>query len=97
MANIINVLNNTKYDEMRVEYNIENKEYILIQKKIHSNKFILPGDNEIKKFIIGKYEEPSDKATYIVSDYVKVKRRTIEDYDEKLNDSSKEPPSNKWN
>ena len=42
---------------------------------------------------IGKHEEPSDKATYIVSDYVKVKRRTIEDYDEKLNDSDKERTS----
>jgi hypothetical protein len=57
MANTINILNNTKYDEMRVEYNIENKEYILLQTKILPSNFILPGDNEIKKFVIGKYEE----------------------------------------
>ena len=57
---------------------------------------VIDGDNvDLKTNNIGKYEEPSDKATYIVSDYVKVKRRTIEDYDEKLNDSSKERTSNK--
>ena len=50
---------------------------------------------DLKTNNIGKHEEPSDKATYIVSDYVKVKRRTIEDYDEKLDDSSKERTSNK--
>ena len=58
---------------------------------------VIDGDNvDLKTNNIGKHEEPSDKATYIVSDYVKVKRRTIEDYDEKLNDSSKERTSNKW-
>ena len=57
---------------------------------------VIDGDNvDLKTNNIGKHEEPSDKATYIVSDYVKVKRRTIEDYDEKLNDSSKERTSNK--
>ena len=58
---------------------------------------VIDGENvDLKTNNIGKHEEPSDKATYIVSDYVKVKRRTIEDYDEKLNDSSKERTSNKW-
>ena len=42
---------------------------------------------------IGKHEEPSDQATYIVSDHVKIKRRTIEEYDEKSNDSDKERTS----
>ena len=57
---------------------------------------VIDGDDvDLKTNNIGKHEEPSDKATYIVSDYVKVKRRTIEDYDEKLNDSSKERTSNK--
>ena len=51
---------------------------------------------DLKTINIGKHEEPSDKASYIVSDYIKVKRRTIEDYDEKLNDSNQERISNKW-
>ena len=58
---------------------------------------VIDGDGvDLKTNNLGKHEEPSDKATYIVSDYVKVKRRTIEDYDEKLNDSDKERISNKW-
>ena len=58
---------------------------------------VIDGDGvDLKTNKLGKHEEPSDKATYIVSDYVKVKRRTIEDYDEKLNDSNKERTSNKW-
>ena len=58
---------------------------------------VIDGDGvDLKTNNIGKYEEPSDKATYIVSDYVKVKRRTIEDYDEKSHDSSKKRTSNKW-
>ena len=57
---------------------------------------VIDGDNvDLKTNNIGKYEEPSDKATYIVSYNIKVKRRTIEDYDEKLNDSNKERISNK--
>ena len=57
---------------------------------------VIDGDGvDLKTNNIGKYEEPSDKATYIVSDYVKVKRRTIEDYDEKSHDSSKKRTSNK--
>ena len=44
---------------------------------------------DLKTNNIGKHEEPSDKAKYIVSDYIKVKRRTIEDYDEKSDDSDK--------
>ena len=56
---------------------------------------IIDGDGvDLKTNNLGKHEEPSEKATYIVSDYIKVKRRTIEDYDEKLNDSSKESFSN---
>ena len=58
---------------------------------------VIDGDGvDLKTNNLGKHEEPSDKATYIVSDYVKVKRRTIEHYDEKLNDSNKERISNKW-
>ena len=44
---------------------------------------------DLKTNNIGKHEEPSDKAKYIVYDYIKVKRRTIEDYDEKSDDSDK--------
>ena len=51
---------------------------------------VIDGDGvDLKTNNLGKHEEPSDKATYIVSDYVKVKRRTIEDYDEKSDDSDK--------
>ena len=50
---------------------------------------------DLKTNNIGKHEEPSDKASYIVSYYIKLKRRTIEDYDEKLNDSNQERISNK--
>ena len=57
---------------------------------------IIDGDGvDLKTNNLGKHEEPSEKATYIVSDYIKVKRRTIEDYDEKSDDSSKERISNK--
>ena len=52
---------------------------------------VIDGDGvDLKTNNIGKHEEPSDKASYIVSDYIRVKRRTIEDYDEKSNDSDKE-------
>ena len=51
---------------------------------------VIDGDvADLKTNNIGKHEEPSDKASYIVSDYIKVKRRTIEDYDEKSDDSDK--------
>ena len=57
---------------------------------------VIDGDGvDLKTNNIGKHEEPSDKAKYIVSDYIKVKRRTIEDYDEKSDNSSKERISNK--
>ena len=55
---------------------------------------VIDGDGfDLKTNNIGKHEEPSDKATYIVSDHVKIKRRTIEEYDEKSNDSDKERTS----
>ena len=51
---------------------------------------VIDGDGvDLKTNNIGKHEEPSDKASYIVSDYIKVKRRTIEDYDEKSVDIDK--------
>ena len=51
---------------------------------------VIDGDGvDLKTNNIGKHEEPSDKASSIVSDYIKVKRRTIEDYDEKSDDSDK--------
>ena len=51
---------------------------------------VIDGDGvDLKTNNIGKHEEPSDKASYIVSDYIKTKRRTIEDYDEKSDDSDK--------
>ena len=51
---------------------------------------VIDGDGvDLKTNNIGKHEEPSDKASYIVSDYIKIKRRTIEDYDEKSDDSDK--------
>ena len=57
---------------------------------------VIDGDGvDLKTNNIGKHEEPSDKASYIVSDYIKVKRRTIEDYDEKSDNSGKKPSSDK--
>ena len=51
---------------------------------------VIDGDGvDLKTNNIVKHEEQSDKASYIVSDYIKVKRRTIEDYDEKSDDSDK--------
>lgn len=44
---------------------------------------------------LGKYETPSNNAKYIVSDNIKVKRRTYEQYDKKSNISDKDRISNK--
>jgi len=58
---------------------------------------VIDGDGvDFKNNNLGKYEEPSENANYVVSDYVKVKRRTIEDYDEKSDNSDKERTSNEW-
>jgi len=58
---------------------------------------VIDGDGvDFKKNDLGKYAEPSENANYVVSDYVKVKRRTIEDYDEKSDNSDKERTSNEW-
>jgi len=46
---------------------------------------------------LGKYNEPTKDAKYKILDSIKINRRSYEQYDKKLNDSSKEPPSNKWN
>jgi hypothetical protein len=45
---------------------------------------------DLKTNNIGKHEEPSENANYVVADNIKVKRRTIEEYDEKSDDSNKE-------
>ena len=51
---------------------------------------VIDGDGvDIKTKNIIKKKKTSDKASYIVSDYIKIKRRTIEDYDEKSDDSDK--------
>ena len=51
---------------------------------------VIDGENvDLKTNNIGKHEEPSEKAKYLISDHIKVKRRTIEDYDEKSDDSDK--------
>jgi|TARA_A100001201_G_scaffold139769_1_gene132112 hypothetical protein len=56
---------------------------------------VIDGDGvDFKTNDLGKYAEPSENANYVVSDYVKVKRRTIEDYDEKSDNSDKERTSN---
>ena len=56
---------------------------------------VIDGDGvDLKTNNLGKHEEPSDKATYIVSDYVKVKRRTIEDA-ENISNSITKRTSNK--
>jgi len=47
-------------------------------------------DVDLKTNNIGKHEEPSENAHYVVSDNIKVKRRTIEEYDKKSDDSNKE-------
>jgi len=44
----------------------------------------------------GKYSDPSKNATYTVNDSIKVTRRTFEEYDESLNNSTKERISDKW-
>ena len=44
---------------------------------------------------LGKFKEPSKKAKYTLIDTIKVKRTSYEQYDKKLNDSSKKPSSNK--
>ena len=46
---------------------------------------------------LGKFKEPSKNAKYKLIDTIKVKRTSYEQYDKKLNDSSKKPSSNKWN
>ena len=44
---------------------------------------------------LGKFNEPTKDAKYKILDSIKINRRSYEQYDKKLNDSSKEPPSNK--
>jgi len=46
---------------------------------------------------LGKYNEPTKEANYKILDTIKINRRSYEEHDKKPNDSSKEPPSNKWN
>ena len=45
---------------------------------------------------LGKFNEPTKDAKYKILDSIKINRRSYEQYDKKLNDSSKEPFSNKW-
>ena len=44
---------------------------------------------------LGKYNEPTKEAKYKILDSIKINRRSYEKYDEKLNDSSKTPSSDK--
>ena len=44
---------------------------------------------------LGKFRNPSKNAKYKLIDTIKVKRTSYEQYDKKLNDSSKKPSSNK--
>ena len=44
-----------------------------------------------------KHQIPDGTFSYVmIKNSEKINRTTYEIYDEKLNDSSKEPPSNKW-
>ena len=45
---------------------------------------------------LGKYNEPTKNAKYIVLDSIKINRRSYEKYDEKPNISSKDRTSHKW-
>ena len=57
---------------------------------------VIDGDGvNFEKNDLGKYNEPSDQAKYVVSDYIKVKRRTIEQYDKKSNIIGKNRTSDK--
>ena len=44
---------------------------------------------------LGKFNEPTKDAKYKILDSIKINRRSYEKYDEKLNDSSKKPSSDK--
>ena len=46
---------------------------------------------------LGKYNEPTKDAKYIILSGIKINRRSYEKYDEKPNNSSKESSSNEWN
>ena len=57
---------------------------------------IIDEDNiNFKNNDLGKYNEPTKNAKYIVLDSIKINRRSYEKYDEKLNISSKDRISNK--
>ena len=46
---------------------------------------------------LGKHKIPDGTFSFVmINNSEKINRTTYEIYDEKLNDSSKEPPSNKW-
>ena len=44
---------------------------------------------------LGKYNQPTKNAKYIVLDSIKINRRSYEKYDEKFNNRSKESSSDK--
>ena len=60
MADTIHKLNNTKYNDMRVEYSPVTKEYTLIQKSVNEQAFMLHGDYEVVNYEIGK-QDPNNK------------------------------------
>jgi len=58
---------------------------------------IIDEDNiNFKNNDLGKYNEPTKNAKYIVLDSIKINRRSYEKYDEKLNISDKNRISDKW-
>ena len=65
----------------------------VIAEKVVDESEINTITNDLKKNQI-----PDGTFSYVmIKNSEKINRTTYEIYDEKLNDSSKEPPSNKWN
>ena len=61
-----------------------------------AEKVVDESEIDIKQNNLKKHKTPDSTFSFVVvKDSEKIKRTTYEIYDEKLNDSSKEPPSNK--
>ncbi len=65
----------------------------VIAEKVVDESEINTVTNDLKK-----HQIPDGTFSFVmIKNSEKINRTTYEIYDEKLNDSSKEPPSNKWN
>ena len=61
-----------------------------------AEKVVDESEIDIKQNNLKKHKTPDSTFSFVVvKDSEKINRTTYEIYDEKLNDSSKEPPSNK--